>query len=351
MPDPQKPPRSPIGGPLLPALERLAPVPALAAVAAQIADRTRAGDVVLELHGRGGWVTRSAIDQLRRAFTIETTALTRLVAEVVLRPPDLRHLDAAVSAIAVDAHGTDGGLRLAIEGSYASRCPTCGGSVTVDEFIWDAEASDPSRRSFRCPRCRDGRSESRPIAGGPGRPLSDARRGCLRGTRVACATASPRPRPATRCRTIWWTSTRRARRSRWRRSSSASRRDLRAPSVQAALRLAIVHMTLPGQPAERLPGTSGGPAHQRRPGARLELTPVARAERLGRLRGGHARRARLRPVARGGRLADAGARRPGPARAPRRLGQRGPALRDAARSRDVRPAPAAGRGTRAPGRA
>ena len=85
--------------------------------------------MVLELHGRGGWVTRGAIDQLRRAFAIETTALTRLVAEVVLRPPDLRHLDAAVSAIAVDARGTEGGLRLAIEGSYASRCPTCGGTV------------------------------------------------------------------------------------------------------------------------------------------------------------------------------------------------------------------------------
>ena len=64
-----------------------------------------------------------------------------LVAEVVLRPPDLRHLDAAVSAIAVDTRGTEGGLRLAIEGSYASRCPGCGGSVTVDEFIWDAEAA------------------------------------------------------------------------------------------------------------------------------------------------------------------------------------------------------------------
>ena len=38
-------------------------------------------DVVLELHGRGGWVTRAAIDALRRSFTIETTALTRLVAD------------------------------------------------------------------------------------------------------------------------------------------------------------------------------------------------------------------------------------------------------------------------------
>lgn len=63
----------------------------MAALTAQIEARTKAGDVVLELHGRGGWVTRGAIDALRRSFTIETTAITRLVAEIVLRPPDLRH--------------------------------------------------------------------------------------------------------------------------------------------------------------------------------------------------------------------------------------------------------------------
>ena len=70
-----------------------------------------AGDVVLELHSRGGWVARAALDRLRRAFAIETTALTRLVAEIVLRPPDLRHLDAAVSAISSDTQALEGGLR------------------------------------------------------------------------------------------------------------------------------------------------------------------------------------------------------------------------------------------------
>jgi hypothetical protein len=257
MPDPQKPPRSPIGGPSLPALERLAPVPALASVAAQIADRTRAGDVVLELHGRGGWVTRSAIDQLRRAFTIETTALTRLVAEVVLRPPDLRHLDAAVSAIAVDAHGTDGGLRLAIEGSYASRCPTCGGSVTVDEFIWDAEASDPSRRSFRCPRCRDGRAESRPIAVDP----DDLYR--MRAVDASEARAYLRDRFATPTTghtlpddlvDLYPPRAQVALAALLERIEG----DLRAPSVQAALRLAIVHMTLQVSRLNGYPGRVAG---------------------------------------------------------------------------------------------
>ena len=147
-------------GPRLPALERLAPVPDLAAVEAEIEARTKAGDVVLELHGRGGWVTRVAIDGLRRSFAIETTALTRLVAEIVLRPPDLRHFDAAVSGIAVDARGTEGGLRAAIDASYATRCPGCGNTVTAtsmeariaaeiaiatSEYNWPASCS--SRRS------------------------------------------------------------------------------------------------------------------------------------------------------------------------------------------------------------
>lgn len=165
MADPQKPSRKRKNrATYLPALRRLAPPPDAGRVAAEIATRTKPGSVVLELHGRGGWVTRGALEQLRRAFAIETSALTRLVADVVLRPPDLRHYDAAVSAIGVDAHGMDGGLRSVIESSYSSRCATCGGSVVVDEYIWDAEATDPMRKSYRCPRCRDTRSDGRPVA-------------------------------------------------------------------------------------------------------------------------------------------------------------------------------------------
>jgi hypothetical protein len=167
MADPRTTPKDLAGGSLLPALERIAPIPDLSVLDGLVAAHSRAGDVILELHGRGGWVTRAAIDGLRRAFAIETTALTRLVADVVLRPPDLRHLDQAVSAIAVDARGMEGGLRNVIEAMYTTRCPGCGGSVVVEEFIWDAEAADPSRRVFRCPRCRDPRSDGRPVAVDP----------------------------------------------------------------------------------------------------------------------------------------------------------------------------------------
>jgi len=257
MPDPQKLPRNPIGAPLLPALERLAPAPEMASLAAQIATRTRAGDVVLELHGRGGWVARSAIDQLRRSFAIETSALTRLVAEVVLRPPDLRHLDAAVSAIAVDARGTEGGLRLAIEASYASRCPTCGGSVVVDEFIWDAEASDPSRRSFRCPRCRDSRADGRPIAVDPD-DLYRARsvdassaRDVLRERFAAPTTGHSLPGDLV---DLYPPRAQVALAALLERIEG----ELRAPSVQAALRLAIVHMALPVSRLNGYPGRLAG---------------------------------------------------------------------------------------------
>lgn len=243
MADPQKSPRTQPRGPRLPALERLAPVPDLAALEAEIEGRTKPGDVVLELHGRGGWVTRSAIDSLRRSFTIETTALTRLVADIVLRPPDLRHFDAAVSGIAVDAHGMEGGLRAAIESSYASRCPGCGNTVTVGEFVWETGASDPSRRSFKCPRCRDNKAEKRPIAVEPddlyrARSVdASAARESLRSRFPAPEVDHPLPDELV---DLYPPRAQVALVSILERIET----ELRAPSVQAALRLTVVHMAL-----------------------------------------------------------------------------------------------------------
>jgi hypothetical protein len=271
MADQQQPPRTRARGPRLPALERLAPVPDLAVVEAEITGRTKAGDVVLELHGRGGWVTRTAIDALRRSFAIETTALTRLVAEIVLRPPDLRHLDAAVSGIAVDARGMEGGLRAAIESSYATRCPGCGNTVTAREFIWDADASDPSRRIFSCPRCRDSRSEKRPLAVEPD-DLYRARsvdatvaRQLLRARFPAPAPDHPLPDELV---DLYPPRAQVALAAILERIET----ELRAPSIQAALRLAIVHMALSTSRLNGYPGrvaqvrVSGG--HVRGSGSR-----------------------------------------------------------------------------------
>ena len=144
----------PSHGPQLPAFERFAPPPADNVVAAELAARTVPGDVVLDLHGRGGWVARAAIGALRRAYACESTGITRLLAEVVLRPPDLRHFDAGLSAVATHPRG-DVELSRALEQTFTSRCPTCGRPVVVEEFIWDTGSSAPVRKAFRCTFCRE----------------------------------------------------------------------------------------------------------------------------------------------------------------------------------------------------
>jgi hypothetical protein len=141
-------------GPSLPSLTRLAPPPPLNLIAAEIESRSGPGDIVVDLHGRGGWIARTALARLRRSYDFETTALGHLLAEVVLRPPDLRHFDAAINALAVQPHG-ELDLRQALNALWASRCPVCGRGVIVDEFIWDGAAGAPSRKSYRCNGCRD----------------------------------------------------------------------------------------------------------------------------------------------------------------------------------------------------
>src|SRR3990172_6196823 len=121
-------------GPSLPSLDRFAPPPPGNLVVAEIEARSSPRDVVIALHGRGGWIARAAIGRLRRAYVHESTALTRLAAEVVLRPPDLRHFDAAVNALAAQPRG-EVGLRQALNELFSSRCATCERMVVVDEFI------------------------------------------------------------------------------------------------------------------------------------------------------------------------------------------------------------------------
>jgi hypothetical protein len=141
-------------GPQLPAFERFAPPPPDNVVAAELAARTAPGDVVIDTHGRGGWIARNAIAALRRVYALESTALTRLLAEIVLRPPDLRHFDAGLSTVATVPRG-EVELRRRIELMFTSRCPTCGRPVVVQEFIWDTGADAPKLKVFRCSFCRE----------------------------------------------------------------------------------------------------------------------------------------------------------------------------------------------------
>ena len=136
----------------LPAYERLAQPPPPDLVHARLEANSAPGDIVADLHGRGGWIARTAIDRQRRGFSLETGPLTRLLAEVVLRPPDLRHLDAAFSALGASPHG-ETSLRLSITDMFATRCATCGRTLPVDEVEWQGDV--PARLHYRCQLCRD----------------------------------------------------------------------------------------------------------------------------------------------------------------------------------------------------
>ena len=149
----------------LPFFDRLAPAPPPALVVTRIEAHSSPGDIVLDLHGRGGWVAHAAIDRQRRAVSLESSPLTRLLAELVLRPPDLRHFDAAFQAMAASPR-RQSSLRIAVGDPFATRCQTCERMLVADEFIWAAagETGEPdtaaSRKHYRCPVCRGQRGGS-----------------------------------------------------------------------------------------------------------------------------------------------------------------------------------------------
>jgi len=147
----------------LPAFERFAPPPPPALVTARLEASSQPGEIVLDLFGRGGWVARAAIDMQRKGISLETTPLDRLLAEIVLRPPDLRHLDAAVQALGASAR-RESSLKASIADRFASRCATCDRPVVIDDLTWTAETKDdagttrqaePIRKHYRCAVCRD----------------------------------------------------------------------------------------------------------------------------------------------------------------------------------------------------
>src|SRR5438034_3888586 len=119
----------------LPFFERLAPPPPPALIASRIESDAKPGDAILDLAGRGGWVARAAVDRQRRAVSLESTPLTRLLAELVLRPPDLRHLDAAFQAMGASPRGQTS-LKVAVGEPFVTRCATCGRSLPLDEVVW-----------------------------------------------------------------------------------------------------------------------------------------------------------------------------------------------------------------------
>jgi hypothetical protein len=151
----------------LPIFDRIAPAPSPMLVAARIELHSGPGDVVADLFGRGGWVARTAVDLQRRGLSLESSPLTRMLAEVVLRPPDVRHLDAAFQGMSASPRG-DTSLKVSVSDLFATRCATCARTLVADEILWAAEGPDdeparvavPFSRHYRCTVCRDQRGGS-----------------------------------------------------------------------------------------------------------------------------------------------------------------------------------------------
>ena len=147
-------------GRALPVLDRLAPAPPPSLVVALIDGHTGPGDIVADPFGRGGWIARAGLDRQRRVVSLESSPLTRMLAEVVLRPPDVRHLDAAFQGIAASPR-RESSLKVSLGDMFATRCATCGRTLVADEVVWQTEdggaAARPIARRYRCTVCRDQR--------------------------------------------------------------------------------------------------------------------------------------------------------------------------------------------------
>ncbi|MBA2373017.1 MAG: hypothetical protein H0V74_02280, partial [Chloroflexi bacterium] len=146
----------------LPVFDKLAPAPPPALIAARIEANSAPGDVVADLFGRGGWVARTALDRQRRSISLETSPLTRILAEVVLRPPDVRHLDAAFQGMAASPR-RESSLKSSLGDLYATRCATCGRTLVADDVVWavgDDGTPSPVAKHYRCSVCRDQRGGS-----------------------------------------------------------------------------------------------------------------------------------------------------------------------------------------------
>ena len=104
--------------------------------------------MVADLFGRGGWIARAAVDLQRRGVSLESSPLTRMLAEVVLRPPDVRHLDAAFQGMAASPRG-DTSLKVSVGDLFATRCATCARTLVADEIVWTTEDDDKDDTAAR----------------------------------------------------------------------------------------------------------------------------------------------------------------------------------------------------------
>ena len=297
----------------LPAFERLGAPPPPDLVASAIEGHSSPGDVVVDLHGRGGWVARAAVDRQRRAVSMESNPLTRLLAEIVLRPPDVRHLDAAFQALGC-------GTARPVEPARVDRrhvrdaLPDVRPERRRRRVHLGGPGRGPTRRRrrrrsllrkhYRCIVCRDqlggGEQRHAPIdeddldraesihPRGHAWHLLHERFPTLDGhdQLVDQLLDLHSPRQLDGLQAI------------------LDRIDTRPPlGVRRGRAAPVAAPCAPaGQPPERLPGPHRERAHPRRPGEAARRRPVAGTQSVARVRGRLSRRPRLRPAPRGQRL-------------------------------------------------
>jgi hypothetical protein len=103
----------------------------------------------------------SAADALaaadRRVVARHAGMLGEWARRVLAAAPAEAELRAAFTAVRAEMD-EDVPLETAMRALYSSRCPTCGGAVIVEAFLWDRDAPVPARKAFRCGGCGRGAS-------------------------------------------------------------------------------------------------------------------------------------------------------------------------------------------------
>ena len=142
--------------PFLTVFDRLAPPPSTADLVAAIEAWSKPGEIVVDVAGRGGWVARAAIAEQRRVADLESMSLTRLLADIVLRPPDVRQLEAAAHTIGAGPMGGSS-VKRTIDSLFASTCPGCGRTVALESLVWETtgNATRATKREYRCATCNE----------------------------------------------------------------------------------------------------------------------------------------------------------------------------------------------------
>ena len=262
------------------------------------------GDVVIDLHGRGGWIARAAVDRQRRA---------RLARDQPADPPPGRGRPPAARRPA-PGRGLPGDLG----GPARAVGPQGLARREVRQSLRDLRAERRARRD------RLGERPATP-ARDPSTSTTAARSAVTRSAAATSATArstmptSPGSRRPTRVGPAWRTVRDRfptvdgddalveqlldlhSPRQLMGLQAILERieGDLRSAPVEAAMRLALLHALLP---ASRLNGYPGRIANLRISGGRIKPAgrrPVARAQPLAGVRGRLPPRPRLRPASRG----------------------------------------------------